>query len=92
MDDLKYDVLDGKIDKIDSKIDKILEHSASTDVTLVKQNLEIAHHIARTDLLQDEVSQMKDHAHMIDAIVKVTGAAIGGSGIIFGILKYLKMI
>jgi hypothetical protein len=92
MDDLKYDVLDGKIDKIDAKIDKILEHSASTDATLAGQAEQIRYHIKRTDLVELEVKSIKDHINVVNAVTKVAGVAIGSSGIIFGVLKYLKLV
>ncbi len=42
-----------RLSRIEGKIDKILEHQASMDVTLAKQNVEIAHHIRRTDQIEE---------------------------------------
>ena len=92
MDDIKYDVISEKIDKIDEKIDKILDHSANVDVTLGKQEEQIRYHIKRTDLVEEEVREIKAHINIVNAIAKVTGIAVGSSGLIFGALKYLKMI
>lgn len=92
MDDLKYEILDSKIDKIDAKIDKILEHSANTDITLGSQAVQLEIHIKRTDLLEKKVAEISDHTHMVNAVTKVAGVAIGSSGLIFGLLKYLKLV
>lgn len=92
MDDLKYDILNEKIDKIDEKIDKILDHSTNTDVTLAGQHVQLEIHVKRTNILEEEVKSIKEHTNMVNAVVKVAGVAIGGSSIIFGVLKYFKMI
>lgn len=61
-------------DKLDSKLDKIQEHMASVDVTLAKQEVSLAEHMKRSDLLEESVSFLrKDFTPVQRHVIIVTG-------------------
>lgn len=84
----KLNYLVDKIDKMDEKLDAVLEHNRSTDVTLAVQAVQLAEHIRRTNILEEELKPVKKHSLMVQAIVKVSAAAIGGASFMFAIYKF----
>ena len=74
---------DSQLSRIEKKIDAIGERLNNIDVTLVKQNLEIEHHIKRTDLLEEQVKPVVEHV----TFVKVSLRWLGAAALVAGILK-----
>lgn len=58
--------LENKIDKLDSRLDKI-------DITLAKQHEQIAIHIKRSDLLEQQVEPIKTQVAMVSGAMKLLG-------------------
>lgn len=83
-------------DKIDTKLDKIDDRLSSIDVTLVKQNAELEHHIYRTEiaeqkleLLRIEFKPVKRHVDRVNFVFRIIGIASTGLGLIIGTGKIL---
>lgn len=90
--DIKY--LVEKIDKIDMKLDKVLEHSASVDVTMARQNVQLELHMKRSDSLEKYVSVLEDkivpiekHLNMTLGAFKMLGILVTFLGVIIGVYK-----
>lgn len=75
-----------RLTRIEDKIDKVLDHQASTDVTLGKQHVQLTEHIRRTELLEADVKPIKRHVAMIDGAIKL----IALLGVIYELYKALK--
>lgn len=73
--------LDNKIDKIDTRLDKI-------DVHLAVYNEQLTEHIRRTELLEEDLSPIKDHVSKVHGALKV----IASTGILLSILKLLEVL
>lgn len=83
----KLNYLVAKIDKIDEKLDAVLEHNRNTDVTLAVQAVQLTEHIRRTNLLEQELTPLKKHTTMTQAVIKVSSVALTGVSVMFGIYK-----
>ena len=81
MDNNSWNRLEGKIDRLDMRLDAI-------DITLVKQNEQLAYHIKRTNLLETQVQPVVDHVTFVKVLVK----ALGVLALVVGILKALSLI
>lgn len=94
MEDLKLAVT-----RIEGKLDKVDERLSSIDVTLVKQNAELEHHIYRTDLaekrldiLQSQIEPLSTFKNRLDGAFRVIGMVGTGVGIVIGLIKSLEII
>jgi hypothetical protein len=88
-----------KLEKIDIKVDRLQEDITEIKITaarheeiLIKQEKNIDYHILRTDLLQSEISNVRDelkpihrHVNMVSGALKL----IGLLGVLAGIAKVL---
>lgn len=87
------DWLAERLDRIERKQDATAAHTASIDVTLGRQAVEIEHHIRRTDALEERVEQVAKAIEPINDHVKVIkglGWAIGGISTLAGAWSVLK--
>jgi archaellum component FlaC len=83
-----------ELKKFDAKLDKIEEHLSKIDVTLAKQHEQLAHHIYRTqlaenniELLREEVKPVKKHVALVDSIMKITGAVATAGGLLVALYE-----
>jgi hypothetical protein len=60
-----------RLERIEVKVDKLDEHLARIDITLATQSVDLAHHIARTDVLQKIVEPVADHVKNLKFMVQV---------------------
>lgn len=72
-------VLENKMDEIKSKLNKIADDIVEIKITLAAQHTDIAHHIKRSDLLEDKLDLVKDHFEaeiqpLKDHVTQVQGA------------------
>jgi hypothetical protein len=74
-------------DRIERKIDKIADHIGNIDVTLAKQEVTLADHIRRTELLEEKMSPVEKHVNMVHGVLKAIAAIGTIVGIVHGILK-----
>jgi hypothetical protein len=78
--------------KLYDKQEKISENISDIKVTLGKQEENIAHHIKRTDLLEenikllkDELTPVKEHVNRVEGALKL----LGGVGVFATIGKFI---
>lgn len=65
-----------KLDRIENKIDKIVDRIGSIDVTVAKQQVSLDEHIARTNILEDEIRPIKKHVDIVNFLGKIALAVI----------------
>lgn len=66
---------DSRLGRIEEKIDSIADRLNSIDVTLAKQEQQLAYHIRRTDLLEEQVKPISDHVTFIRVTLRWLAAA-----------------
>lgn len=71
---------DQRIERLETKIDQVLEQQTEMTVTLAKQHEQIAYHIRRTDLLEQQFKPVIKHVALVEGVGKLVGfgAAIAG--------------
>jgi hypothetical protein len=74
-----FDKIDTKLDRLDGRLDKI-------DVTLALQHKELAEHIRRTALLEEQVKPIVDHITFIRVLLKIAA----GVAVVAGLFKALS--
>lgn len=70
-------------ERLDSKLDKLDDRLDALDKTSVKQELNLAEHMRRTELLeaqhdnfQNELSPIKSHVDQVKTVIKITAFII----------------
>lgn len=58
--------IEDKVDKLDSRLDVI-------DITLTKQGNDLSYHIKRTDILESQISPIRDSYQQLMGVVKFIG-------------------
>lgn len=53
-----------KLDKLDSRIDNI-------DITLVRQEAQLAEHIRRTNILEQKLEPVERHVDRVNTVIKI---------------------
>lgn len=83
-----------KLDKVDEKLDRIEERLDSIDVTLAKQHEQLAHHIYRTSIaeenltiLKNELKPVQKHVESVNTFLKIMGAISSVVAFAFGVIK-----
>lgn len=74
-------------DRLINKVDEIIEKLAEINISIVKIEVDVAHHIKRTDLLEEQVSPMKKHADELSGVVKFLKLL----GIIITLVEAIRM-
>lgn len=84
-------------DRILEKLDKIDDRLNTVDVTLAKQHEQLAHHIHRTNLLEEVVEKLRAdvkpvqaHVQRIDGGLKLVGFVAVLLGILASVLKVVE--
>lgn len=78
---------DRRDNRLNDKIDEIIDKLASINVSIAKMEVDVAHHIKRTDLLEEQVEPMKKHADELAGVIKFLKI----SGVIVGIIEAVRM-
>jgi hypothetical protein len=84
---------DERLDRIEDKIDKVSDKISSIDVTLASQHLVLTEHIKRTELLEKELTPLRNDAIMVKGVLKFLGLIAIMAAISEGVvqtLEYLK--
>ena len=84
-----------RLDRIEAKMDGVNEHCGRIDVTLAGQAKDIAHHISRTDALEQRVEQVaSDLKPVKDHVARLKGGAavLGLLATTLGVLRYLGLV
>lgn len=82
-DELKY--IRGKVDKIDERLD-------SVDKTLAVNTELLDVHIKRTNLLEDQLQNIRTHVEGVKLFGKVLSWGVGIVAAVVGLLSGLKII
>lgn len=80
-----------KLDKIDSKIENVDSRLNEMDKTLVKQELNLAEHMRRTDLLENKLEPVEKHVERMQGALKLVVIIGTIVGIAVGIAKLLGL-
>lgn len=99
-----YELLESLENKIEEKVDKIIETQSDmrVDIAEIRKDInrntgDMAHHIKRTDLLQDKVENNEERIYKLEEpkifkkyLLKIVAAigAIGGA--IYGIIRLIE--
>lgn len=71
---------DRRDNRLINKVDEIMEKLNVMTISIAKMEVDVAHHIKRTDLLEEQIEPMKKHANELSGVVKflkLLGAIIG---------------
>lgn len=63
-----------QLDRIEAEQKKISENVAAINVTLAVQAEQLKEHIRRTALLEADIRPIKRHVHIVEWLLKITGA------------------
>lgn len=74
--------------KIDAKVDKLDDRLDSIDVHMAEYNEQLKIHIKRTEILEEEHKDVREHIAMVKGALKL----VASSGIIIAIVKLIEMI
>ncbi len=81
----------------DQKLDRLVEDISSIKVDLSAMKKDVAHHIKRSDLtdenlklLRDDVKPLQKHAAMVEGALKLIGIASLIAGIVLAIFQIIK--
>lgn len=76
-----------KLDKIEDKVDKLDGRLDSAEKVAVKQEANLAEHMRRTELLENDLKPVKKHVAMVNGGLKLLGIISLIIGIIAGLMK-----
>lgn len=83
---------DKLIGRILDKQDEIAKDLAQINVTLAKQEVSLAEHIRRTELLELEVKPIKQHVQRVNNILAAMGLIVSGISILAGLVKVAEFV
>lgn len=78
-----------KLNRIENKLDEVVSRIGSIDVTLGMQEVSLADHIRRTELLENDLKPIKIHVAMISGALKLLGLSSVIVSIIYGITRII---
>jgi 2C-methyl-D-erythritol 2,4-cyclodiphosphate synthase len=93
--------IDGKeqLDKIEEKIDRVESRISNIDITLVKQEVNLAEHMRRTELNEIAVEKIREtlvpinkHVNMLEGVFKFFGLVSILLGITVSIIKIVGLL
>lgn len=79
----------GKLDRILDKIDAIDESIDEINITLAKQEVQLAEHIRRTKILEDQVKPIQEHVSRVNSLLLLFAGILA---IIGGVKGFLEII
>jgi hypothetical protein len=82
-----------RFDRIETKVDVIVDKISNIEVTLAKQHESLAHHIKRTDLLEQQVEPIRVHVAKITGareLLKILSMIVALVGGILAVIHYFK--
>jgi hypothetical protein len=87
-----WEVIVAKFDKIDNKLDSIEASQAETNIILDKQEVNIAIHVKRTNILEDKIVPIEKFMEVVNGILKAIGGLAILISIVTGIIKIVQYI
>lgn len=80
-------VEDRRDQRIPNKLDEIIDKLNGVNISIARIEVDVAHHIKRTDLLEQQVEPMKKHADELAGVVKFLKLA----GVIIALIEAVRM-
>lgn len=87
-----WEVIVAKFDKHEEKMDAMLDKQAEMNIILAKQEISLAEHIKRTNLLEIKLEPVEKHVNTVNVILKIIGAISVAATLVIGILKLVQDI
>lgn len=78
---------DRRDNRLINKVDEIMEKLNVMTISIAKMEVDVAHHIKRTDLLEEQIEPMKKHANELSGVVKFLKLL----GAIIGVIEVIRM-
>lgn len=72
------------LDRLDNSVDNI-------NITLGKQEVHLAEHIRRTELLEEEMRPIRDHVNRVNALMLLLGGLLALLGAIKTVVEIFKI-
>lgn len=72
------------LERLDTSVDSI-------NVTLAKQEVHLADHIRRTELLEEEMRPVRDHVNRINALMLLLGGILALLGAVKTVVEIFKL-
>lgn len=72
------------LERLDLSVDKI-------NVTLAKQEVHLADHIRRTQLLEEEMKPVRDHVSRVNALMLLLGGLLALVGAVKGVIEIIQL-
>lgn len=95
----KFDLLNDSVKELKEKVESIDETLKSVDKTLIRNTESLEYHIRRTDLLEQNVTNLKieldpiaTHVDRVNFLIKVIGVMCGAVAVIYYGLQILRLI
>lgn len=73
--------------RVEDKLDKVADDISQINITLAKQEVSLATHIKRTELLEAKIEPIEKHVLMFNGVLKFIGVVALFVGIIEGLLR-----
>lgn len=78
------------LDKLDLKLDRLEQRLDGIDVHLAKYNLELEHHIARTEQIELELLPLVQQGQQIKGMQKLIAWLVGAASVVASLYEFLK--
>lgn len=75
--------------RVEEKLDKVADDISQINITLAKQEVSLAEHIRRTNVLEQKLEPVEKHVAMVNGGLKIVGIVALLVGIIEGIVKII---
>jgi len=85
-----WEIILAKFDKHEEKMDVLLKQQGEMNVILALQEVSLAEHIKRTDILEAKLEPVEKHVDAVNVILKIIGALSVAATIIIGALKLVS--
>ncbi len=74
---------DRRDNRVLDKVDSILKQMGEINVSLAEIKVDVAHHIKRTEILEQQIVPMREHTSELKGVIKFLKLA----GIVIGIIE-----
>ena len=84
--------MDNRLARIEDKLDKVVEKIGSIDVTMARNTEQLAEHMRRTELLEEEVKPISTHVANLKGVTKLLAILALLAGVIEGAVALLEHV
>lgn len=72
------------LERLDNSVDSI-------NVTLAKQEVHLAEHIRRTELLEEEMKPVRDHVNRVNSLLLIIGGIFAVIAAVKGVIEIIQL-